>query len=169
MFWIEQGVKNDRGVNQMGRIANSQAQRKVRGGLCGLVAMGLVALGGCASGETGGLPSLAPMTTGALPNPVEAVSGQVGEMAKATGLTKAPARNRLEELFAIERRCYNITSQDEVWQAVKEAKAERTPGDASAVPQVADPWTPENKAYFKEHCTEQAERQRSDERRSLHL
>ncbi len=125
-------------------------------------------LAACAGGENG-LPSLEPLSTGSLPNPVEAVSGQMSEMAKATGMMKAPARERLEELQAIDRRCYAITARDEVWQAVKQAQAEAKPGEGGQPPPVADPWTPENKTFYMENCTEEAQQARSLEMRNLHL
>lgn len=151
----------DRCIPQNGRLTSFSRQTTVA-----LAAAACLAIGGCAGGENG-LPSLEPMSTGSLPNPIEAVSGQMSEMAKATGVMKAPARERLEELQALDRRCYAITARDEVWQAVKQAKAEAKPGEQP--PPVADPWTDENKAFYMENCTEEAQQARSLEMRNLHL
>lgn len=132
-----------------------------------------VSLCGCAGGESLTLPFVGPIETGSLPDPSGVAKGatdQVSEMALVTGLTKAPARERLKELFAIDQKCYSIVSQDEVWQDVKAEQANRKPGQvAKPMPPISNPWTPENKAYYKQHCTQDAQQARSLEMRSLHL
>lgn len=152
----------------MTRIVPHTGTRKAapRWGVAVISAASALMLSACAGGEDG-LPGLEPLSTGSLTNPVEAVSGQMTDMAAATGVVKAPARVRLEELQAIDRRCYAITARDEVWQAVKQAQAEAKPGEEA--PPVADPWTPENKTFFMENCTDQAQQARSLEMRELHL
>ncbi|MEO1205006.1 MAG: hypothetical protein AAFV45_01615 [Pseudomonadota bacterium] len=141
---------------------------------CTLSALTAVSvLTGCAGGESLELPGIGPITTGSLPDPSGVAQGatdQVNEMALVAGITKAPTRERLKELFAIDQKCYSIVSQDEVWQAVKAEKANRKPGEpAPPTPPVSNPWTAENKEYYKANCTEQAQQARSQEMRSLHL
>jgi hypothetical protein len=129
---------------------------------CGLS----LALVGCAGSGGLQLPAFGPDTTGSLPNPVATASGQLSEMAQAAGVVTSDSRQRLSELFAIDRRCYTIAARDEVWQAYERAKTE-----ASQPPPVvvSDPWTPENREFYKANCTPEAEMARRQEMRSLHL
>lgn len=140
------------------------------------IILGLVAafaVTGCASTDPLSLPEGSDLVTGSLPDPTSAASGvadHVSEMAAATGLAQAPGRKRLDELFALDRKCYSLTSQDEVWQAVKaEQKSHTAAKGPVAVPPVSNPWTDENKAFYKENCSPEAKQARSREMRSLSL
>jgi len=134
----------------------------------------VAALAGCANVPSFSLRTPDPIVTGSLaakeqaePSPVSGVA----DMAYAVGISKSPARNRLEELFAIDKRCYSIQARDEVWQDFQSMQPGRLgPTEASAEPPpVANPWTPENRAFFEQHCHDEARARRSSEMRATRL
>lgn len=132
------------------------------------LALGVTLIAGCAETGSINLPVLPSITTGSLPNPVTAVTEQLGEMASASGLAASPAEQRIEELLAIDRRCYRIKARDEVWRTYR---AEVAAGGISplAAPPVGDPWSPENREFFRENCSEKAQAAHHQEMRELRL
>lgn len=134
-------------------------------------------LAGCAANEpTNLLQSAAVTTTGAIASPLDSlasatdvVTGRVFEAAVATGVAKESGRLRLDELLALDKKCNQLVSRDEVWQDVQAAKKAAASKEAQNLPPISNPWTPENKEFFKQSCTTQARQDRMREIRTLSL
>lgn len=142
-------------------------------------AMMALALSGCANSNltqmtdqltTGSLlPQTGSETSSASP------TSTLSDVTQVLGASSNPNRQRLQELFDIDRRCYSIVARDEVWRAFQAQQPGRLAPVASSnatapePPPVADPWTPENRTFFDANCNEAAQATRSAEMRALHL
>lgn len=100
----------------------------------------------------------------------------LADVTQVLGATSNPNRQRLQELFDLDRRCYSIVARDEVWRAFQAQQPGRLAPTAvqagepgAEPPPVADPWTPENRAFYDANCNETAQATRSAEMRALHL
>ncbi len=99
----------------------------------------------------------------------------LSDVTQVLGASSNPNRQRLQELFDIDRRCYSIVARDEIWRDFQARQPGRLAPAASSEaatpepPPVADPWTPENRTFYDANCNEAAQATRSAEMRALHL
>ncbi len=139
-----------------------------------------LALSGCANSNLTEMTDQ--LTTGSLVAPTGGETSSaspnttLADVTQVLGAAANPNRERLQELLAADRRCYSIVARDEVWRAFQAQQPGRLAPAAAQVdapaaepPPVADPWTPENRAFFDANCNEAAQAARSTEMRALHL